>query len=102
MSNEESGGNCKRSRTSEDGDYSTPSNTGTPSTGSSTSESLFTNEVVAEIRALRQIRDHESEVMSKLRSARIELELEKEKRKAMKRKEVMLVTLLGKEFIPRR
>ncbi|XP_057799321.1 uncharacterized protein LOC131015092 isoform X1 [Salvia miltiorrhiza] len=108
---QESGGSSKRSRTSEDGDYSMPSNLETPSIGCSTipcpkspktpnaSESLSNNEVAAEIRALRLIIDSEAEVMSKLGSARIDLELKKEKRKAMKMNQVLLNTLLAKDHL---
>ncbi|XP_057808415.1 uncharacterized protein LOC131022888 [Salvia miltiorrhiza] len=115
VSNEESGGSSKRSRTSEHGDYSAPSNPETPTSDCSTiprpigrdkakrkgkgkiSESSSNNEVVAEIRALRLTKDNEVEAMTKLHEARVDLELKKEQRKAIKMKEVMLNTLLAKD-----
>lgn len=63
------------------------------------SQSFATNEVAAEIRALRLTRDNEIEVMQKLGNARIELEREKLQRNQMKMKEVMLNTLLAKDHL---
>ncbi|XP_047973409.1 uncharacterized protein LOC125215875 isoform X1 [Salvia hispanica] len=106
---QESGGSSKRSRTSENGDYPEPSNVETPSIDCSTiphlktptnaSESLPTNEVAVEIRALRLIIDSEAEAINKLGNARIDLELKKEQRKAMKMNQILLNTLLAKDHL---
>ncbi|KAL8240234.1 hypothetical protein R6Q59_013589 [Mikania micrantha] len=84
--NEESGGSTKRSRTTEEGDYSNPE---TPNSGGSTiqrpigrdatkkGKGKISSEFFDGIRALRLTRDNEVEVMNK----RVELELQKEQKK---------------------
>ncbi|XP_057790933.1 uncharacterized protein LOC131008047 [Salvia miltiorrhiza] len=115
VDNHESGGSSKRSKTSEDGGFSVPSNPETPTSEQSTatrpigrdkakrkgkgkaSQSESTNEpvVAAEIRAMRLTRDAEAELIK----TRIELEREKLQRNAMKMKEKMLLQLLAKDHL---
>ncbi|CAA0836751.1 DNA binding [Striga hermonthica] len=114
---EESGGSTKRSRTSEDAEYPRPSYQETPSTGCSTPSRPigrdkakkkgkgkmpqydFSNEFVAEIRALRLSRDNETEAMKSVSNAKMELGREKLQASRMKMKEKMLNTLLAKEHL---
>lgn len=63
------------------------------------SESSSTNEVAAEIRALRLIVENGIDVMRELGSTRIDLELKREQRKAMKMNQVLLNTLLAKDHL---
>ncbi|XP_057790959.1 uncharacterized protein LOC131008076 [Salvia miltiorrhiza] len=111
----ESGGSSKRSKTSEDGGFSIPSNLETPTSEQSTatrpigrdkakrkgkgkvsqSESTHESAVAAELHAMRLIRDAEAELIK----TRIELEREKLQRNAMKMKEKMLLQLLAKDHL---
>ncbi|KAD3641022.1 hypothetical protein E3N88_30245 [Mikania micrantha] len=107
LENVESGGSTKRSRTTEEGDYSNPE---TPNSGGSTiqrpigrdttkkkGKGKISSEFFDEIRALRLTRDNEVEVMNK----RVELELQKEQKKDernLKKMQLLhLNTLLKKE-----
>ncbi|XP_057788513.1 uncharacterized protein LOC131005517 [Salvia miltiorrhiza] len=114
VDDQESGGSSKRSKTSEDGGFSIPSNPETPTSEQSTatcpigrdkakrrkgkvsqSESTHESAVAAELRAMRLTRDAEAELIK----TRIELEREKLQRNAMKMKEKMLLQLLVKDHL---
>ncbi|KAL8552669.1 hypothetical protein ACS0TY_001383 [Phlomoides rotata] len=127
--NEKSGDSSKGSKTSEDGEYSIPSIPETSGNGFSTiprpicrdktkekgktSQNSCTDDVAAEIRALRLTRESEVEVMRQMISLgkeRIKFEREKEKRKIMLSKEKeerkimlskhnMLMTLMTKDCL---
>ncbi|XP_057808934.1 uncharacterized protein LOC131023410 [Salvia miltiorrhiza] len=115
VDDQQSGGSSKRSKTSEDGGFSIPSNPETPTSEQSTvtrpigrdkaktkekckvsqSESTHESAVVAEIRAMRLTSDAEAELIK----TRIDLEREKLQRNTMKMKEKMLLQLLSKEHL---
>ncbi|KAL8552672.1 hypothetical protein ACS0TY_001387 [Phlomoides rotata] len=116
--NEKSGDSSKGSRNSEDGEYSILSNPETSDSGCSTiprpigrdktkkkgkgkaSQNSCTDDVAAEIRALRLTRKSEVEVMRQMISLgkeRIKFEREKEKRKIMISNHNMLMTLMTKD-----
>ncbi|XP_057770883.1 uncharacterized protein LOC130990677 [Salvia miltiorrhiza] len=115
VDDQESGGSSKRSKTSEDGGFSIPSNPETPTSEQSTatrpigrdkakrkgkgkvsqSESTHESAVAAELRVMRLTRDTKAELIK----TRIELEREKLQRNAMKMKEKMLLQLLAKDHL---
>ncbi|KAG6431538.1 hypothetical protein SASPL_109617 [Salvia splendens] len=108
------GSNSKRTKTSESGEYTIPSNPKTPTSGHSTSsrpigrdkakrkgkskvtQSDSTNaQVAAELHALRLAQDNENELVK----ARLQIEREKLKRPSMKMYQKMLIKLLDKEHL---
>ncbi|KAI3778280.1 hypothetical protein L2E82_07461 [Cichorium intybus] len=109
MGNEESGGSTKRSRTTEEGDYSNPE---TPTSGDTSiqrptgrdeakrkGKGKVSNEIAAELRAMRLTRDTEVEVMKK----KLDVDQQREQtitdRELMKMQLVHLNTLLQKEHL---
>ncbi|CAA0805932.1 DNA binding [Striga hermonthica] len=117
-SNEESHGSSKRSRTTENGDYSIPSNQETPVSDGfviprpegrdkakkkgkkvASQSSSIPDEFTAEIRALRLTRKNECDLMTKISNDRMELERKKEERKIRKMNIMVLNTLLAKDHL---
>ncbi|KAL3644493.1 hypothetical protein CASFOL_009673 [Castilleja foliolosa] len=109
VGNKESGGSTKRTKTSADGEYFSPTNVETLDSGGSAvsrptgreqakkkKEKIkapeFSPEVVAELRALRHTRDSEVQVFNRL--GRQDVEIEK-----MKMKHSLLMALLAKDHL---
>ncbi|XP_047953866.1 uncharacterized protein LOC125200178 [Salvia hispanica] len=111
---EQDGSNSKRTKTSESGEYTIPSNPETPTSGHSTSsrpmgrdkakrkgkskvtQSDSTNaQVAAELHALRLAKDNENELVK----ARLQIEREKLEKPSMKMYQKMLIKLLDKEHL---
>ncbi|XP_057791312.1 glutathione S-transferase T2-like [Salvia miltiorrhiza] len=99
VDNQESGASSKRSKTSEDGGFSIPSNPETPTSKQSTATRPIGRDKAKrkgkELRAIRLTRDAEAELIK----TRIELEREKLQRNTMNMKEKMLLQLLVKEHL---
>ncbi|CAH1427818.1 unnamed protein product [Lactuca virosa] len=110
VDDEESGGSTKRSTSTEEGDYCVQSNTEGESIGGSTikrptgrdaakrkEKGKSSNEVVAELRAMRLSRDSEVEVMKKRLDLDQQREQKTDERELIKMHSLHLNTLLQKD-----